>query len=403
MSAAAKKPLVIGFVGENANGCLDSGTRHLNNILSAYGIEAHSINLFAPDWSESLRALVSDRTPHFCYGYAGVGAALRNGENSFWSDYKTPFLSLMYDHPFCNLRNHTVDSPYVANCYFIADFLEAQVNYVRHPHQCFLMRDTVGPLEPYDASVTRSEHQAHWRQRSIPYLYLKTGYDLARFETSIQALNATQRAIFLDCLNLLQQCADYNLTHLVAEHCRAKHIEPYAGNESFLTIVLLLERYIRDWRSLQIVEWLKHKPALIIGDGWDSVDKSDARATFLPSRPATECWELYKDSRFVLNANPFFQDGCHERVLSGLINGAVCVSDRNRFSDHMFSHLENFVSFDWADANWQLHLDVRLSEIEATGGDFDPGLTRQHLTAHFPTEPFVAQLLIAAQKVRAAA
>ena len=402
MTAVAKKPpLVIGFVGENANGCLATGTHYLNTVFSSYGIEAHSINLFDPDWSNHLGALVSGRTPHFCYGYGGVGAALRNGSQSFWTAYKTPFFSLMYDHPFCNLGNHTIDSSYVANVYFMVDFLEVQQTYVRHPQLCFALRDPIFP--PDTNTLTHAEHQSQWRKRSIPYLFIKTGNDPARLNAAIQELTSTERTIFHDCLAQLQHSADNHLTHLVAEQCRAHNIEPLARNKSFIQIVLLLERYVRDWRSRQIVEWLKHKPALIIGDGWDSVDKTNTTATFMPSRLATECTALYADSRFVLNANPCFRDGCHERVLLGLLNGAIAVSDRNRFSDHVFASQENFVSFDWADTQWQTNLDARLTALEETGGNFNPNATRTHLATQFPLEPFVVKLLTAAQNIRAAA
>ena len=289
MTASTQKPpLVIGFVGENANGCLEASTRHLNTLLSSFGIEAHCINLFDPDWSTTLGKLVSDRTPHFCYGYAGVGAALLNGENSFWTDYKTPFLSFMYDHPFSNLRHHTVDSPYVVNGYFIADFLEVQQDYVQHKHPSILLRDRIAHTTSTAEPVTKAEHQARWRARPIPYLFIKTGNDPARLEPEIKTLNAVEREIFYTCLSLLKNSANYHLTHLVAEHCRAQQIEPRADNRRFTKIVLLLERYVRDWRSRQVVEWLKNKPAVIVGDGWDSVDKTNAVAKFLPSAPATE-------------------------------------------------------------------------------------------------------------------
>ena len=109
---------------------------------------------------------------------------------------------------------------------------------------------------------------------------------------------------------------------------------------------------------------------------------------------------MYTESRFVLNATPCFRDGFHERITEGLYNGAIAVSDRNRFSDHIFANLENFVSFDWADPHWQSNLDTRLAEIQETGGDFDPEITRQHLAAQFPLKQFVVDLLTTAQKIR---
>jgi hypothetical protein len=398
-----KRPLVIGIVGENANGCLIAATKGLNEHFSHYGIEGHCINLREPNWSEALASLLADRTPHFCYGFAGIGASLRNGDESFWTTHKTPFLSLMYDHPFCNLANHTVASAYVANCYFIGDFLEAQLNFVKHPGENYLLRDAFGHSAPMRTSPDPAVRRSDWRKRSIPYLFIKTGYDLSRHNGAIISLTRREKGIFHDCLDVLQHSADHNLTLLAAEHCRQKQIDLDTGHGSFSKIVLLLERYVRDWRGVQIVEWLKHKPALIVGDGWDFIDKTGASATFRASIPATECDQLYRDSRFVLNANPCFRDGYHERIICGLQSGAIAVSDRNRFSDHVFAKLENFVSFDWADARWRENLDTRLTQIETDGGDFDPTIAYRHMNLEFPNDPFVAKCLMIAQKIRQSA
>ncbi|MDR3449116.1 MAG: hypothetical protein P4M15_05120 [Alphaproteobacteria bacterium] len=393
MPPAPPKPLVIGFTGENANGALAAGTQYLNWVFSTYGMEAQQINLFDADWVGRLRALVEERTPLFCYGHAGVGAGLRNDNRSFWTDYKVPFFSLMYDHPFCNLPNHTIDSPYVAACYFIGDFLEARLNFVRQPGRAYAMRDSF---------VASDAPNKTWMQREIPYLLVKTGYNPARLMPALEALSAAERAIFDACLSLLQGSADYNLTLLAAEHCRAAGIETHDGDARFVRIVLLLERYMRDWRGSQLVEWLKHKDAVIVGDGWDFIDKTDAKARFLPSMPVHDYWPLNGNSRFVFNANPYFRDGCHERVLAGLQCGAVAVTDRNRFSDNVFADMGNFVGFDW-NAGWRERLDARITEIEAKGGGFDADGARQHLAAAFPAEAFVVRFLTAAKEIRQSA
>jgi hypothetical protein len=395
-SLAKKKPLAIGFVGENAYGILEAGTCHVNHILGDYGIEAHCIHLMKSDWAQQLRDLMVDRAVQFCYGFAGVGAVLRNESRSFWTDYKIPFLSLMYDHPFANLQNHIVDSPYVSNCYFVADYAEVQLNYIRHVHQCFVMRDAIRA-----SRQPSPDPQNDWHNREISYLFIKTGHDVARLTPYIERLSSAKRKVFDTCLDLLQQSADYHLTHVAADHCRAQGIDPHEQHKDFAEVVLLLDRYLRDWRSRRVVEWLKYKPAVIIGDGWDMIDKTGARAQFLSSRPAGECASFYAKSRFVLNSNPYFRDGCHERVLMALQSGAVAVSDRNRFSDHIFKPLDGFVGFDWADRNWQEHLDDRIAGIDDTGYHHDPQKIWRHLQTEFSAERLVFSLLAAAQKIRA--
>jgi hypothetical protein len=385
-------PLVLGFVGENANDVLESSTAYVTRLLAARGIEAHSIDLRAADWNDRLRSFVTSRPILFGFGYAGVGSVLKNGAQSFWTAFQTPFLSLMYDHPFYNIANHTVDSPYVANCYFIPDFAEVQKNFVKSPQPCFVFHD------PIESSA--QPPQAEWKNRPIRYLFVKSGGDPAKLDAAIAALDAPERALFHECLKTLQASSDLAITDLVSMRARFMNFGRPFNDGTFARIVLLLDRYLRDWRSRQLVEWLKHKPAVIVGGGWDTVDKKGVAAQFLPARPFHDVTAMYQDSRFAFNTNPYFRDACHERVIMALIAGAVAVSDRNQFSDRNFAHLGNFAGFDWGDVNWREKLDARLGEIEKSGGNFDPAIAKNHVAALFPAERFVTDMLDAAAEIR---
>lgn len=45
--------------------------------------------------------------------------------------------------------------------------------------------------------------------------------------------------------------------------------------------------------------------------------------------------ECMADSKMVLNVLPWFKDGSHERIASTLQNGAVCLTDQNRYTERM--------------------------------------------------------------------
>ena len=69
---------VIAFVGENANGILDTQTRRFAEHLPMLGLEGRVLSLGDPDFVDGLQRAVGDGVA-FAWAYAGVGAR-REGE-----------------------------------------------------------------------------------------------------------------------------------------------------------------------------------------------------------------------------------------------------------------------------------------------------------------------------------
>lgn len=101
----------------------------------------------------------------------------------------------------------------------------------------------------------------------------------------------------------------------------------------------------------------------VYGGGWDETD--------LTSKPhfhyggwlkQTECIELMKNTRFVLNSMPWFKDGAHDRIYNAMLAGAVCVTDGSRYLSEQFEDGRElvFYSLDNIEA-----LPKRLKELEA--------------------------------------
>ncbi|MDE6531537.1 MAG: glycosyltransferase [Lachnospiraceae bacterium] len=71
-----------------------------------------------------------------------------------------------------------------------------------------------------------------------------------------------------------------------------------------------------------------------------------------------ECIESMKECKIVLNMQPWFKNGAHERVFNAMLNGAVCLTDESVYLRERFQNLENIVFY-------QLdHLDAMVDKIK---------------------------------------
>ncbi len=119
----------------------------------------------------------------------------------------------------------------------------------------------------------------------------------------------------------------------------------------------LIEGYIRTKRAADLVEWLKFQPgAIIIGDGWDFIDKTGAKALFKPSIPGSTSPDLYSQTQFILNTSPYGSDIIHERVNSWPCrHRGFVLSDTNAWWDEHFSDVPSLFRF-----RWNTNLDEQL-------------------------------------------
>lgn len=57
-----------------------------------------------------------------------------------------------------------------------------------------------------------------------------------------------------------------------------------------------------------------------------------------PPVPVWDCFPLLADAKIALNVMPWFKDGGHDRIYSGMLHGAVCVTDPSIFLKEHYTH-----------------------------------------------------------------
>ena len=159
-----------------------------------------------------------------------------------------------------------------------------------------------------------------------------------------------------------------------------------------------MDYYLRRLRAIEMVEWLKQQDgAVIIGNGWDFIDRSTSKAEFRPAIDANTAMELYGQSQFVLNTNPYASDIAHERIINGLAYGSVVVSDSNAWWAKYFCDIPALHLFNW-NAPLADQLNPIIQDIEcAAAASYS---ATQRLREVFYSYEITPNLLDAAAQVR---
>ena len=75
-------------------------------------------------------------------------------------------------------------------------------------------------------------------------------------------------------------------------------------------------------------------PMVVLGEGWEATPLADnPNVHLLGARRIEDTFALMAESRQVLDINPLFSEGVHDRVTSAMRNGCVCLSDMSQQAD----------------------------------------------------------------------
>ena len=335
---------VLGLTYASENAVLEHATRSYIGRFHGHGIHAEILNLATPDAGAQIKAQLESGTVSFGFALQGVGSRLTIGpsETNLWTQYQTPFLSLHHDNPSCNVYNHCVDSRYVANLYLFESFLDVQTRYLRS-HQ-------INAWLPYEIDYMPCHQGLPFAERPLDLLFLKTGKEPRLYVDQLNQIVEPLREAVWAALDQAGQNENLVLFDLLAEAFRTCGYDPQNHQADFWGFADLMENYLRAQRAAQFVESLKHqKGALIMGDGWDFIDKTSAKAIFKPATAAHSAIELFPQTKIVCNTSPYGRDIIHERVTLGLCNHALVVSDTNAWWDKHFSDVPSLTRFRWKD------------------------------------------------------
>lgn len=110
----------------------------------------------------------------------------------------------------------------------------------------------------------------------------------------------------------------------------------------------LADLYLRMKRRKECLEVLAEAGLKIkvFGNGWAKTSFAE-NFEIHPAVKFDELLKLVAKSKIVLNIVPSFVEGSHERVFTAMLNGAVALTDRNKYYEKEFKEGSNIVFYSW--------------------------------------------------------
>ncbi len=389
----AKK--VLGLVYINEHRALFGAASMYADLIRAKGYEVEVFNLAQDGAGEKLSQILNPDEVAFCYAPQGVGSRLGNSEGrTIWEQRRIPFVGLHGDNPCYNIFNHFSNTSYVANLYLYESFVDLHHRYIGG-------NQVVGhvPMRTGDVGL----EPLPFLERPIKLLYLKKGESVQECVNVLNGLQPALRDAVWQQLERTPVSPNLLVCDLVQEIFDQMTISRAENFDLFWGCVHWMDMYIRRKRAADFVDWLKMQDdAVIVGDGWDFIDRTNVRATFKPSVDLYASSELYKQAQIICNTSPYGRDVLHERTIFGLLNHSITISDTNEWWDKHFGDIPALKRFSWGEPlGDQLHAIVnrpnRQFHCEA---HFDAYTGRVRALEYFRDLDIVEPILACVERVK---
>ncbi len=381
---------ILGIVHTHANRVLHCATEMYCQKLTARGYNAHIVDLADPEWIRHMGHLLRYREVAFAFGLQGIGSRLEDSEGeNLWLAAKVPFLCLHHDNPCYNPINHANDSPYVANMYFYPSFLELKQRYLAGAQISALL-----PLELLDIPAPP---RIPFADRPIKLLFLKGGAPLDPMEEQLRHLPKSLHDGIRDQLRQATRNPNLQICDLIQEVFDRLKLDREDHHKTFWGIAQVMDIWLRRKRALDFVDWLKFQDgAVIVGDGWDFIDRTGARAAFRTGVPAINTVQLYEQAQFTCNTNPYGRDIVHERILYGMLMGGCVLSDGNAWLDQTLDSVPALTRFRW-DQPLDDQLRPALSDLSAAALNAAAG--RDAIIARYKPDKLIEVMIDSAHQI----
>lgn len=348
--------------------CYYSGSYFLQQMQKAtaeYGIKSEYMSL-GEDYSALEDLLgrqydgvvdINSKLPYF----------VLEDDRRFLDVLGAPFYNYIVDHP---LYHHPGLMFPLQNYHAIA---------IDHYHETY-MRGYYPHLQqvsylPLGVTQSAQAKQIPYEKREIPLLFSGTYEPEQKMLEKFRALCSkvhkdTQRADALYALgNALREemlagkwDASLERIEVPMEEALEKIVDAQKLQEGYygvkelpvlMNYLYLVDKYVRNARRHQVLSYVAklHIPLTIVGEGWDQTPLADAsHVTLLGAKRIEETYDLLAHTQRVLDVNPLFAKGMHDRVTSAAINGCVCYSDMAKNVDTRWNDGKQFVHY----SNWEL-------------------------------------------------
>ena len=317
-----------------------------------------------------LDGFLSDKVPTFMFTMNQAGIMLFDKDGNYWKKRGIPVFDFIQDHP----RNYE-DVLFNPPCDIKAICLDQ--NNIK-----FIKRFYPGIKDIFFMPNGGTEVRGFipFKDRSIDVLYMGGCQQPVEGFPKINGLPDDGIPFFMEVLEKLKTNSHLTTEEAIEEWFSERNIP--VSEDVLLTLNLsaapYIENAIRRYFKLLGMHALD-KAGIHVeiygGDSWvDSKNPFSDNIHINPRISSSELNSIISDAKISLCYIPWYKKGCSEKNFDSMLNGALCVSDKNMYLSEHYNDRENIVFFDMnapdkmvADVKWLLEHDEEAERIAHNG------------------------------------
>lgn len=339
-------------------------TKKLSEAMERKGIKTRIIDVDEQPFEANMASEIQRDRPDFTCSFNSFDP-MPNGKFP-WDIIKIPHLSILVDPAL--YATQLTNSPYsVISCVDRSD-CRAVLSH-RFDNVFFLPHGVEKDLEKGK------------EKRIYDVVFLGSCYDYEGLRAYWQKELPTRVSQVLDdAIQLVLSDSPLSLAESLVTAWNAAKLPP--GDVDFSKLFFYLDNYTRGKDRVELIRSIRNAKIHIFGElvadhpackkGWSHYLSNQTNVIIHPSVTFTEGLNILKQSKISLNSMPFFKQGSHERILTGLACGAWPITSFSTFWNIHFKDKEDLFIYQpghWNKINEQVEQMLDNEKLRAEQAD----------------------------------
>ena len=351
---------IVFIKGQSQYDVLRIGTNYRIEFYKQLGFEVDILDLLESNINSNINEILINKKCDYVYAAncIGINMDLNDGRN-LYDVLDIPFVGTLGDHP-VNQIARILNSP-KKTLFTCID--EENIEYFKKyfPNKNIFLRNSSGyPVANYK--------ERKFSERKIDVLFAGTLIEPIEIDKSWKNLDDQSRLIIRHLIDLaLEEKLLINIDDEISKLLLQYNVKN--KDLSYRAFIhSQVERYIRFYKRYKLIKILGESGLSIVCIGsvqeYGKLNKS-GKLIIKDKVNYQTLLEMMNDSKMVLNITGHLYNGVTERILSAMINGAVAVTEEDRFTKSNFKDGENIILYNFDTVIEKIRYHIRnIDELE---------------------------------------
>lgn len=263
-----------------------------------------------------------------------------NNNKYFWDSLHVPFLAILVDPVFYSL-NLTTSPLTILSC---VDRSDCESLRSSHFENTFF----------WPHAIERELHEDPNTERPYDVVFLGSCYDYENLQTQWQqSLPRPIHKVLNDAIDIILSDRFISLNEALVSAWSTSGQPPEGAD--FKKLFYYLDNYSRGKDRVELIRSIKDAKVHVFGEmmiqepcykqGWGHYLANKSNVIIHPSVSFSESLDILKKSKICLSSAPFFKDGTHERIFTGLACGSLPIVSDSLYIQEAFVNGEELVTY----------------------------------------------------------